>query len=208
MSEASPETGPAARAEPLGPAEDRAAISAQLGRPARSAPDVAYRCNLQLPVVVRMPPVLASGEPFPTRFWMTCPLLHKRISRLEADGEVRRLDGLLETDAEFAEQMRAAHQRYAAERDALVPAGAVRPPIGGVAGIRGGQEGVAGVKCLHAHTADFLAGNSNPVGEEISQRVLPAHCPAPCVVPSASAEPPKVRWERNSSWSEPPRAES
>jgi hypothetical protein len=92
--------------------------------------------TLGLPVVVRMPPVLDSGEPFPTRYWLTCPLLHRRIARLEGAGEVRRMDQLLEDDSAVAEQMRAAHERYAAERDALVAADVAYPPLGGVAGIR------------------------------------------------------------------------
>jgi hypothetical protein len=53
----------------------------------------------------------------------------------------------------------AAHARYAAERDAAMPADWVGPrPFGGVGGTR------RGVKCLHAHYAWYLAGGDDPVG--------------------------------------------
>ena len=32
------------------------------------------RCHLGLPVVVRVPPILDDGTPFPTHYWLTCPL--------------------------------------------------------------------------------------------------------------------------------------
>jgi hypothetical protein len=54
----------------------------------------------------------------------------------------------------------AAHARYAATRDAQVPAGYVGPKAsGGVGGTR------HGVKCLHAHLAWYLVGGDDPVGE-------------------------------------------
>ncbi len=57
------------------------------------------------------------------------------------------------------DELAQAHQRYAAERDATVPAGHVGPrPSGGVGGTR------QGVKCLHAHYAWYLAGGDDPVG--------------------------------------------
>jgi len=181
--------------------DDDAAIGAQLGRLPRGTPEVALRCSLGLPVVVRMPPVLDTGEPFPTRYWLTCPLLHRRIARLEAAGEVRRMDQLLLDDPDVALQMRAAHERYAAERDALVAADVAYPPLGGVAGIRVDDAGRAGVKCLHAHAADFLAGHPNPVGQRVAEQTLPACCPLPCVAPRAPGE----AWQRASNWSEPER---
>jgi len=180
-------------------AQDHAMIAAQLGRPTRGAPEVALRCSLGLPVVVRMPPVLDSGEPFPTRYWLTCPLMHRRIARLEGAGEVRRMDQLLEDDPEFAQQMREAHARYAAERDALVAADVAYPPLGGVAGIRADQAGRSGVKCLHAHAADFLAGHANPVGQRVAEQTLPACCPTPCAVRRAEGE----GFVRADDWSEP-----
>ncbi len=62
--------------------------------------------------------------------------------------------------------MAAAHSRYAAERDALIPPDHVGPrPHGGVGGTR------TGVKCLHAHWAWHLAGGDDPIGRWIAERI-------------------------------------
>ncbi|MGH9232616.1 MAG: DUF501 domain-containing protein, partial [Acidimicrobiales bacterium] len=58
--------------------------------------------------------------------------------------------------------------RYAAERDAALPAGHAGPrPSGGVGGTR------QGVKCLHAHYAWLLAGGDDPVGRWVEARIGP-----------------------------------
>ncbi|MAQ14255.1 MAG: hypothetical protein CMN30_05610 [Sandaracinus sp.] len=161
--------------------DDPAIVEAQIGRPLRAESRVVSRCGLGLPVVVEVPPLLESGEPFPTRWWLTCPLAHRRIARLEAAGEVRAFDRRRREDPDFAAAMEATHARYAAERDELVPDDARLRPRGGVAGSRGG------VKCLHAHFADqraIAAGateGSNPVGAETAAAVEPLNCAFPCV---------------------------
>lgn len=77
---------------------------------------------------------------------------------------------------EFGEALQASHTRYAAQREKLAPVGAELRADGGVAGA------THGVKCLHAHYADALAGNPNPVGELVAPWVEPLDCTAPCVV--------------------------
>ena len=63
-------------------------------------------------------------------------------------------------------QLGRAHERYAAERDAALPAGhdgpAARSAVS--AGTR------RGVKCLHAHYAWYLAGGDDPVGAWVAAR--------------------------------------
>ena len=60
----------------------------------------------------------------------------------------------------------AAHERYRVERDAAVAADSAGPrPSGGVGGTR------AGVKCLHAHYAWFLAGGDDPVGRWVDEKL-------------------------------------
>ena len=61
-------------------------VEAQLGRPLRSDVFVAKHCPLGLPVVIQVPPILDDGTPFPTMYWLTCPLAQKRIGRLEGLG--------------------------------------------------------------------------------------------------------------------------
>ena len=171
---------------------DRAVVSAQIERPSRAAVEVRTRCHLGLPVVAAMPPFLEDGTPFPTRYWLTCPLAVRRVDRLEAAGGVRAMTRQALSDADFAARLGAAHARYAAERDAAVPEGTQPAPVGGIGGTSG-----RGVKCLHAHYADTLAGNDNPVGEIVAPWVEPLDCPMPCVVDGPGGA------ERNPDWREP-----
>lgn len=166
---------------------DRADLEAQIGRPLRADSEVVARCPLGLPVVAAVPPILDDGTPFPTRYWLSCPLAGIRIGRLEAAGGVRSMERHAQADPAFGRALDRAHARYGAERDALVASGISPAPSGGVAGAR------AGVKCLHAHYADHAAGNDNPVGELVAPWVEPLDCTIPCVADG----------ETNPRWREP-----
>lgn len=135
--------------------EDRALVAQLLGRPPAAEFTVAVRRrDGGEPVVIANAPFLDDGTPMPTRYWLVDPHLREAVSRLEAEGGVRRAAAAVDGG-----ELRAAHDRYAAERDALVPAGHGGPrPSGGVGGTR------HGVKCLHAHLAYLLAGGDDPVG--------------------------------------------
>jgi hypothetical protein len=165
-------------------------LAAQVGRPLRAASAIVRRCNLGLPIVAAVPPILDTGEPFPTRYWLACPLAHKRIARLEADGGVRDAQRKLEANPELSRRLASAHARYERERDALLSPDAHPRPSGGVGGSS------AGVKCLHAHYADHAAGNANPVGLDVARRIGDARCAVPCVVETSG------RFERNPDWRE------
>ena len=167
--------------------DDATVVAAQLERPLRAEADVVARCHLGLPVITRVAPLLEDGTPFPTRYWLTCPLAGIRIGRLEGARGVRAMDRRAEQVPEFGRRLDDAHGRYAAERDAVVPPDTSPRPSGGVGGAR------AGVKCLHAHYADHAVGNDNPVGELVAPWVEPLDCAAPCVVDGA----------RNPRWREP-----
>jgi hypothetical protein len=134
--------------------DDVAAVTDLLGRPPLAGFEVVVRGDTGEPVVLRNDPLCADGTPMPTRYWLVDRELTAVVSRVESAGGVR--------DAESAVdpvELRAAHDAYAAERDAALPAGHDGPrPSGGVGGTR------AGVKCLHAHYAYFLAGGDDPVG--------------------------------------------
>lgn len=164
-------------------------VAVQIGRPLRSSVEVRVRCHLGLPVVVAVPPLLDDGTPFPTRYWLSCPLAVRRVGRLESAGGVKRLERKAEQDPDFGRRLDEAHRRYAAERDALVPEGVRVRPGGGVAGA------ARGVKCLHAHYADFLAGNANPVGELVAPWVEPLDCRVPCVVEDEHGAVPNPDWK-------------
>jgi hypothetical protein len=129
-------------------------VSRLLGRPPEGRFSVCVRDRHGAPVVIRNAPLLDDGRPMPTRYWLVDADLRAAVSRLEADGGVRR--AAVAVDAVV---LQAAHARYAAERDAALPPDHVGPrPSGGVGGTR------KGVKCLHAHVAWYLAGGDDPVG--------------------------------------------
>lgn len=151
---------------------EQAVIAAQLGRRSRGASAVAHRCTHGLPTVIRVDPRLADGTPFPTTFWLTCPLVKKHVGTLEADQVMAGLNERLDEDEDFAASYEEAAQRYVAFRDTL---GA---PLPG-APRAGGAEGH--IKCLHSHAGHTLATGDNVVGHEALDRVLPLACPEPCV---------------------------
>jgi hypothetical protein len=141
-------------------ANDLANVETLLGRAPAARFAVTVRRPDRMPVVIRNAPALEDGTPMPTMFWLVDPSLVLQVSRLESEGGVRRLEREVDP-AELA----AAHAEYAALRDALVDPGAARAPSGGVGGTR------RGVKCLHAHLANFLAGSEDPVGRRVAELV-------------------------------------
>lgn len=150
---------------------DRAAITAQIGRPARGSPAVVHRCRYGLPTVARVAPRLDDGTPFPTTFWLTCPALRSAVGRLEADQSMVMLNQRLRDESELSDAYVAAHERYVAFRDTL------DDPLPGSPGSGGMPNRV---KCLHVHLGHFLATGDNPIGEWVYGQVAPLACPAPC----------------------------
>ena len=139
----------------------RSRVAELLGRRPRAGFDVVVHDRDGAPVVIRNAPLLDDGSPMPTRYWLVGEAERRAVSRLESHGGVRRAEA--EVDAgELAD----AHRRYAAERDAAVPAEWQGPrPAGGVGGTR------RGVKCLHAHYAWYLAGGDDPVGRWVARQL-------------------------------------
>jgi exopolyphosphatase/guanosine-5'-triphosphate,3'-diphosphate pyrophosphatase len=145
---------------------DLAAVRDQLGREPLTHFSVVARCAGGHPLVIRNFPLDGDGKPFPTLYWLTCPEAVKAVSRLEADGWIKRLDGQAAGDSELGDALAAAHREYAEERARWhAEAGA----WGGVGGSR------AGVKCLHAHYANHLAGGDDPIGRWVAERAEPIH---------------------------------
>jgi uncharacterized protein len=143
---------------------DTAVLTELLGREPRAAFEVVVRDTEGRPVVIRNAPLLDDGTPMPTRYWLVDRTLTVRISRLESAGGVRRAEHDIDRDA-----LRGAHERYARERDAEIPIDHAGPrPSGGVGGTH------AGVKCLHAHYAFYLAGGDDPVGRWVADRLASA----------------------------------
>ncbi len=133
---------------------DDEAVAALLGRDPGGGFTEVVRRDDGSPVVIANEPFLRDGTPMPTRYWLVAPDLRALVGRLEAAGGVREAEAQVDADV-----LADCHRRYAADRDALVPADWTGPrPSGGVGGTR------QGVKCLHAHLAWWLAGGDDPVG--------------------------------------------
>lgn len=173
--------------------DDRSVVQAQIGRPPRSVVDVTTRCHLGLPVVITVPPLLDDDTPFPTLYWLTCPLAAKRIGRIEAGGGVRRAELMIADDPDLSDRHAAAAVRYRRTRDTMIPTDHTgHRPVGGVGGTG------SGVKCLHAHYADTAAGHDNPVGEWTAAQIEPLDCGMACVIAAADGTVTK-----NPGWIEP-----
>ena len=143
------------------PHADRAAVATLLVREPAGRFEVVVRDAGDRPIVIRNEPLLADGTPMPTRYWLVGQDEREAVSRLEASGGVRAAERVVDP-----RELDLAHARYAAERDAALPAEHRGPrPTGGVGGTR------RGVKCLHAHYAWFLAGGDDPVGRWVHEQM-------------------------------------
>jgi len=151
---------------------ERAVIAEQIGRDPRGDVDVVVRCEYGLPVVVRTPPLVDDKTPFPTLYYLVCPMAIRAVGRLEATGTMRSYEEALASDGALREEYERAHQRYLAHRDAI----AVLPDRSSAGGMPGR------VKCLHALYAQELA-DANPIGARVRAEVEPLGCPGPCVQP-------------------------
>jgi hypothetical protein len=155
--------------------EDIAAVSSQLGRPARGIRSIAHRCSCGLPDVVETEPRLPDGTPFPTTFYVTCPRLASAIGRLEAEGMMKEMTDRLATEKELAARYRAAHESYLARREAI-------EHVEEIDGVTAGGMPTR-VKCLHVLVGQTLAEGPgvNPLGDEALSALPDWGRRGPCV---------------------------
>jgi uncharacterized protein len=151
--------------------DDAAIVELQLGRPPRAFRQVAARCPYGGPAVAEQSPYDASGEPFPTTYWLTCPHLVASVSRLEAAGGVERWSAAVAGDPELAESLVRADREQAELRRALADGcvgydGGISLDLG-----VGGSSRKGSLKCLHAHVAYALARPGYLLGERILAEV-------------------------------------
>jgi uncharacterized protein len=162
------------------PSDDHDVVAVQIDRDPRGEVATAFRCEHGLPMVVRTSPTLETGEPFPTLYWLTCPLAVRAIGKLESTGTMRELNENLSAEPGLSSAYREAHERYREDRDGS---------LDGRDESAGGMPGR--VKCLHALYAHELA-DANPIGELVRERIEPLGCPGPCVEPGENGELRKV----------------
>ena len=159
---------------------DEEIIKRQIGRKPRGFMEVASRCPMGMPETIVTSPLVPARrglntpfEPFPTVFWLTCPGAIKAASRLEAEGWITKLEARLAQAPEAQREYEEAARSYAAFRQTLLTEDQLKwiktykPSWYDViceSGVGGIPQGNKGLKCLHAHYADYLVRGKNPVG--------------------------------------------
>ena len=141
---------------------DRAFVQAQIGREPRAFAGTAVRCPFGVPAVTRQTPRDATGAPFPTAFYLTCPHLVLQIDRVEAAGGVRRYEAAMAADPQLRADTLTAHARHAALDDRGANIAASTNPDR--------------LKCLHAHAAFALAEGEHPLGSMVLREVGSRWC--------------------------------
>ena len=159
--------------------EERVSAEAMIGRKVRGDDTaVAVRCAWGLPAVQRVGPQLPGGTPFPTTFWLACPLANAAIGTLEASGVMAELTDQVTQDPALGDAYAQADQRFVAFRNQLGPEVPSGMSCGGMPDR---------VKCLHALYGHHLATDDNPIGAWVAEQLEPLTCPAPCApIPKAS----------------------
>jgi uncharacterized protein len=136
-------------------ATDRDVVAQQIRREPRAFRRVVVRCPFGKPAVTEQAPFDDAGAPFPTTFWLTCPQLVAKVSRVEASRGVERWTRAARDDPRLAESLADAHEEQRS----------LRPDLPG--GIAGAAPNARSLKCLHAHVAFALARPGYELGEAI-----------------------------------------
>ncbi|MFW6270095.1 MAG: DUF501 domain-containing protein [Bacillota bacterium] len=156
-------------------------IKKQLGREPDNLLGIARYCPYLKPVVIVTYPFNKEKGVFPTTYWLSCPFLVKEVSRLEDQGLIKTITDKIKRDKELKRNLEISHKKYAEKRIKLLDKKdrseirSISEDIikvlknSGVAGIRKKD----GVKCLHAHLADYLVNDFNPVGKIVYEKLPP-----------------------------------
>ena len=156
---------------------EKQVVEVQLNRNLRSDIKVAAKCHFDLPVVVDVPKNLDDGTPFPTMFWLTCPMYIKKVSTLESHGMVKELDNQLNNNNMLNKLWSKRQISYEKERNKKYKNKKNSiSPSGGVGGT------LNSIKCLHSHLADELVTGKNIIGQIVLENVGGCNCLEPCVV--------------------------
>lgn len=148
-----------------------------LGRAPRGLYQVMkYHPEKKHPMVIQVLPFVDKA-PFPTLFWLTCPILRREISHIEKDGLIEsfRSDIFSEGSENQAKLIRN-HEDYRDERvklfeDTIKDWGLVPEPMQDIlknTGI-GGIAEFTNIKCFHLHYAHHLV-RDNQVGKILDEK--------------------------------------
>lgn len=144
-------------------------LESQLGRPLQTPWRIVTICKHGYPQVIASPSRFDNGELNPQWVWLTCPSLRKSIAQHEDDGKCAEATKLLEKQPELARQLMdvdAEIRRLRADEVPLCGAGDERPIDYAFEVGHSGSRNPLKVKCLHSHVAYYLAGLSDPIGED------------------------------------------
>lgn len=150
--------------QPAGPLEQGTARR-QLDRSDAEITGVARHCRFGYPVVVFHPP-WHQGRIHPSLFWLTCPWLVQLVDRFESTRCIKALEKELLTDEAQAEIFREEQERFNAFLKEETGNHDLPPAImERLQGLHvGGSARPLTVKCMHAHLAVTLAGESTLAG--------------------------------------------
>ena len=168
---------------------EKQTVEIQLDRKIRSRIDIVAKCHFDLPIVVDVPKNLDDGTPFPTMYWLTCPMYVKKVSTLESNGMVKDLDKQLESNKKLNKLWRKRQKSYENERNKKYKSLLnTISPIGGVGGT------TKSIKCLHSHLADELASGKNVIGKVVLESVGGCNCNEPCVINGSKNDKWRIEW--------------
>lgn len=150
-------------------------ITQVMGRPLAGDFMIARRTKSGHPQVLRVPPVV-EGKPFPSLYWLCCPLLKKQIDHLEARGVIKELEREVEHTPALLEALKNDHLAYREERLSLLSEqlkAELLHPEQMIEALEtkgiGGIEDFSRIRCLHMHYAYHLI-RSTTLGHLLDQR--------------------------------------
>lgn len=149
-------------------------LSKQLGRCLTVDCQIVVYCPQGFPAVTENKPWDKESRPFPTLFWLSCPLAVKKVSQLEASGLIKELEQKLKSNITLQAAFLHGVQAYQQRRQELLKDKNVNFTFlkSGV----GGSSNPLAIKCLHAHLAHYLATKNNPIGELIFKQFSWSNC--------------------------------
>ncbi|MFW6121285.1 MAG: DUF501 domain-containing protein [Petrotogales bacterium] len=152
-------------------------IELQLKRKIDNGFSIIKKCNWGYPQVIKSS-LLKNNKPFPTVFWLTCPLLCKNVSRMEEKGMIKYFEEKLNRDGKMKKKFLEAHNSTQKLRNKSLPVDTpswVKEDMS-VKGI-GGTKKLLTIKCLHLQLANYLGGIENPVGKLLWESIAIKNCP-------------------------------
>jgi len=154
---------------------DSKIVEQQIDRKLRIDSEVSCRCHLNIPAVIKVPPKLEDGTPFPTTYWLTCPMYNKKIGSLESQGLIKELDKEIINNPDLKKQWKSRQISYEQEREKLETEDIGPKASGGVGGAK------ESIKCLHSHTADELSTGMNIIGKIVIESIGGFNCEEACI---------------------------